>query len=103
MDNEPKDEKVQVTWDNLNDIRQKFGLALPFNIWNYKKGRVISFFNASLFNRKTWDIKEWKESDLDLCLQITYIKAHPCIDDILKWHNQEQAIQYLKERGIVYW
>ena len=67
---------------------------------NFKRGRRISFFHFELRNRKTWDIKEWKENQLDIILNIKYEEYTPSINEVLKWHNGEKAIQYLIERGL---
>lgn len=89
-----------LTWDNLNDFYCDFGLYLPFNVWNFNKGRRISFFNFSLFNSNTWDIKEWKTKDLNIMVKFFTKKATVSLSEILKWHNSDKAIQYLKERGL---
>lgn len=87
-------------WDKLTDVYYNLGLILPFNVWNMKKGRVVSFFNAKLFDKRTWDIKEWKES-LSVTLKITYEDyKYVSINDILKYHNHKLAIQYLKQEGM---
>lgn len=54
-------EVIEVTWENLNEVYKQVGLGLNFNIWNFKKGRVVSFFNANPFKKNTWDIAEWKK------------------------------------------
>ena len=51
-DEEPKAETVQVTWDNLSEMYHRFGVWCKFNIWNFKKGRVVSFFTDSFFPKK---------------------------------------------------
>lgn len=95
----PTNEIITLTWDNLTEMYQKYGLAVGFNVWNFRRGRRISFFNAELFNRKTRDIKEWKE-ELDVILEIRYEENHPSISRIMNWIDGEKAIQYLVERGL---
>jgi len=90
-----------LTWDNLNDFYYDFGFYLPFNIWNLNKGkRIISFFNFSFFDSNTWDIKEWKTKDLNIVIKFSTKKATVSLSEILKWHDSDKAIQYLKERGL---
>jgi hypothetical protein len=89
-----------LTWDNLDNFYHDFGFHLPFNIWNFDKGRVISFFNSSLFDSNTWDIKEWKTKDLNIVIKFSTKKATVSLAEILKWHDSDKAIQYLKERGL---
>ena len=91
---------LNLTWDNLGDFYCDFGFFLPFNIWNSNKGRRISFFNFSLFNSNTWDIKEWKTKDLNIVVKFSTKKATVSLVEILRWHNSDKAIQYLKERGL---
>lgn len=90
----------ELTWDNLNDYYRENGLALPFNVWYFKKGRLVSFFNGSLFNKNKRDIKEWK-TPLNITVKHEYKqRLGVSIDYVLKWHNPEKAIQYLNERGL---
>lgn len=41
----PKEEDIQITWDNLEEMYHKYSLCFKFNIWNFKRGRRISFFH----------------------------------------------------------
>lgn len=100
-ESEVKDEIIQVNWDNLSEIYHKYGLSLPFNIWNFKRGRLVSFFEGNPFKKDFRDIKEWK-TKLDITLIIEYIDISnsKSIDEVLKWHNAEKAIQFLNERNL---
>ena len=93
----PKAQTTILTWDNLEENYRKNGLLYKFNIWNCKKGRRVSFFLDSLVYEK--DVKEWKE-ELNIRIETTYKEFSPCIDDVLKWHDIENAIAYLNERGL---
>ena len=86
----PINKTIQISWENLEEIYHNFGLVLAFNIWNSKRGRHISFFHFKLRNKKTWDIKEWKENQLDIILNIRYEEYTPPINEVLKWHNGEK-------------
>lgn len=99
-ENAPINKTIQISWKNLEEIYHDYGPCLAFNIWNFKRGRCISFFHSELRNRKTWDIKEWKENQLDIILNIKYEEYTPSINEVLKWHDGEKAIQYLIERGL---
>lgn len=104
LEEEPKNKIEKVSWENLEEQYAKYGINLSFNVWNLKKGRVVSFFINKMtpFFLKEWekDIKEWKEP-LDITIEIVY-KKDTCvtIEEVLKWHDIEKAIQYLKERGL---
>lgn len=100
-ESEAKDEFVFINWDNLSEMYCKYSLLLPFGIWNFKKGRIISFFSGNPFKKDFRDIKEWK-TKLDITLKIEYrdISKSMSIDDVLKWHEAEKAIQYLNERNL---
>ena len=100
-ENSVKDETIQINWDNLSEVYHKYGLSLPFNIWNFKKGRLVSFFEGNPFKKNYRDIKEWK-TDLNITLEIEYIDISnsKSIEEILKWRNAEKAIQYLNERNL---
>ena len=90
---------TNLDWENLDFVYPTCGLMLPFNIWNTKKGRIVSFFNCSLFDRNTWDIKEWK-TPLNITIKSSTRKRNMSIAEVLKWHDADKAIQYLKEKGL---
>ena len=96
-----KNETIQMNWDNLSEIRRKYSLSLPFTIYNFKRGRLISFFVGNPFKKDFRDIKEWK-TKLDITLEIEYIDISnsKSIEEVLKWHNAEKAIQFLNERNL---
>ena len=85
---------IPITWENLNTIYNEYGLSCAFNIWNCRKGRKIEFFS--------WRsaIKEWKTTDSNLELRISYTPYNASIEEILKYHDGNKAIQYLVERGL---
>ena len=100
VDEEPKAETTVLTWENLEEYYRENGLFCKFNIWNFKKGRKVSFFIDSFFLKKDErDVKEWKE-ELNISIKTTYREYNPCIADVLKWHDAEKAIAYLNERGL---
>lgn len=94
--------EVEFTWDNLTELYQKYAMVLPFNIWHFKKGRAVCLFDPSFFDKKTWDIKEWKEKNLDikLSVEIEKSKFSYSISDIMKDFPSDIAIKYLVERGL---
>lgn len=100
-ESEVKNELVFINWDNLSEMYCKYSFLLPFGIWNFKKGRIISFFSGNPFKKDFRDIKEWK-TKLDIMVKIEYtdISKSMSIDDILKWSDAEKAIQYLNERNL---
>lgn len=100
-ESEVKDDLVFINWDNLSEMYRKYGLSVPFNIWNFKKGRLVSFFDGNPFRKDFRDVKEWK-AKLDIMIKIEYtdVSNSMSIDDVLKWHDAEKAIQYLNERNL---
>lgn len=99
-DDIPENKTDELTWDNLNEYHYHNGLAYSFNVWNRKKGRLVSFWNGSFFNKDTRDIKEWK-SPLNITVKHKYTeKLGVSIDYVLKWYDADKAIQYLNERGL---
>lgn len=85
---------IPITWENLDEINNKYGLSCAFNIWNCHKGRKIEFFS--------WRsaIKEWKTANFNLELRISYTPYNAPIEDIMKYWEGDKAIQYLVERGL---
>ena len=100
-ESETKNDLVFINWDNLSEMYHKYNLSLPFNIWNFKKGRLVSFFVDNPFKKNFRDVKEWK-TKLDITVKIEYtdISNSMSIEDVLKWHDAEKAIQYLNERNL---
>ncbi len=90
----PEAKTIDISWDNLDEIYRHHGCALPFNIWNLRKGRLISFFI------RRPDIKEWKIPKLNITFEAKWDKINPSINDVLNWPDGEQAIQYLVSRGL---
>ena len=100
-ESETKNDLVFINWDNLSEMYHKYSLSLPFNIWNFKRGRLVSFFVDNPFKKNFRDVKEWK-TKLDIMVKIEYtdISNSISIDEVLKWHDAEKAIQYLNERNL---
>ena len=100
-ESEIKNDLVFINWDNLSEMYHKYNLSLPFNIWNFKRGRLVSFFVDNPFKKGFRDVKEWK-TKLDIMVKIEYtdVSNSMSIEDVLKWHDAEKAIQYLNERNL---
>ena len=96
-----KDETIQINWDNLSEVRRKYSLSLPFTVYNFRRGRLVSFLVGNPFKKDFRDIKEWK-TKLNIKLKIEYIDISNSmsIEEVLKWHDAEKAIQYLNERNL---
>ena len=93
----PAKEKFILTWENLSEMYNKLNLLCDFNIWNFKKGRIVSFFGHRLFDKNTWDIKEWKEG-LNVEVKVYYLERNATAED-LKHFDAVQVKKYLDERG----
>ena len=94
-----QNKNIKITWENLDKVYSKWGLILPFNYFQSKKGRRISFFNGSLFNRNNWDIKEWKQKKLDIVLKIQYEKEKITLRE-LQNYDIELVNQFLKDKKL---
>lgn len=96
---EPENHVDVITWDNLSEYYKAHAFNMPFSLWNFKKGRLISFYDRPICNKKLRDLKEWKD-ELYITAHYEYIEINPSIQYILNWHNGSAAIQYLCERGL---
>lgn len=89
--------RVKVTWDNLAELWEQIGsLGCGFTIWNFKRGRLVSFDT-------TWpwqEPKEWKGKELDIEVKAEWVERDVSIQEVMEWHDSGKAIQYLKERGL---
>ena len=100
-ENEIEEKEIKLTWSNLLEVYYKYGLMLPFTVWNFKKGRIIDFFEKPLKNRS---IKERKTKDIPIIITERYKEIDQStvsLDWILKYLNNQPAAQYLKERGLI--
>lgn len=93
-DEMPKEETFILTWDNLNEMYRKLNLACNFNIWRFKKGRRVSFFNMNLFNKNTWDIKEWKD-ELNIEIKVYHNERKATLEN-LKHFDAIKVKKYLE-------
>ena len=93
----PAKEKFVLTWENLSEMYNKLDLLCVFNVWNFKKGRRVSFLGYRLFDKNTWDIKEWKE-ELNVEVKVYYLERNATVED-LKYFDAVQVKKYLDERG----
>ena len=93
----PAEEKFTLTWENLSEMYNKLDLLCNFNVWNFKKGRRVSFLGCKLFDKNTWDIKEWKE-ELNVEVKVYYFERNATVED-LKHFDAVQVKKYLDERG----
>ncbi len=91
--------RVRFTWENLTELYKQIGSHCYFNVWNFKRGRIVSFFNECFGNYQS-DRKEWKHKELDIEVKCEWREYSPSIKKILEWPNGEKAIQYLRERGL---
>lgn len=99
-ENEIKEKTIPITWENLKEVYYDYGLNLPFNYWNFKHGRIISFFEGAFRDKNRRDIHERKTPVLDMKLVITYKVCHCSLKDIINYWDSEKAIQYLRERNL---
>lgn len=95
---------IPITWDNVNEIYEKYRKYVAFEIINRKKGKIISFPYRQdymfLVPKYFKPIKEWEKQELQLTLSITYEQFEPSIREISQYCDGGKAIQYLVERGL---
>lgn len=99
-ENEIKEKTIPITWENLKEVYYNYGTNFPFNYWNFKRGRIISFFKGGFRDKNRRDIHERKTPVLDMKLVITYKVCHCSLNDIINYWDSEKAIQYLRERNL---
>lgn len=99
-ENEIKEKTIPITWENLKEVYYNYGTNFPFNYWNFKRGRIISFFKGAFRDKNRRDIHERKTPVLDMKLVITYKVCHCSLNDIINYWDSEKAIQYLRERNL---
>lgn len=89
---------IELTWDNLEEYYSKYS-GWRFNIYYPKRGRVVSFGEFGIIHKEWRDIHE-RKSPLNITVECYSVKLTKSIDEIMKWPNAEEAIQYLMERGL---
>ena len=95
-----KDFSVVATWKNIAELYYNHALSSCFHLFNFKRGKYLSFDDFNLFKRHTWDIAEWRHPEMKIELKFHYEEIHPSIKEVLHYHNGEKAMQYLLERGM---
>lgn len=94
-----QEKEIKITWENLDKVYYKWGLVLPFNYYQFKKGRLISFFGGSYFDKNNRDIKEWKQKELDIVLKIQYEKVKITLRE-LQNYDVKLVNQFLKDKNL---
>ena len=90
----PSNEEISGSdFNSLWDLYEKYNLLLPFSAWNFKKGRLLSFYDSLR------DIKEWKNNCKPWKFVINSEETTISMNRLMQF-NSEDVIQYLKERGI---
>lgn len=97
---EAKDYSVIATWENITEFYHDYAPASCFQLYNFKRGKYLSFNDFNLFKRYTWDIAQWRHPEMKIELKFHYKEIHPSINEILRYHNGEKTMQYLLERGM---
>lgn len=97
LEEEPKEEILYFSWDNLSEFFNKCGHAFPATINRSKKGLYLNFYNYGLFGKK---IKQWENPNPNIKVIITYEKFFPSIQLVLDWNDGIKAIAYLNEKGL---
>lgn len=89
--------KEDITWENLDEYFRKG--RLPFSsYYNRKKGKIFSYGDRFV-DSDYFSAKEWEES-LNIQIEYDFLPVNPSIEEIMKYPDGEQAIQYLVERGL---
>lgn len=86
-------ELIKITWDNVEEIYQKYYYCLPFEIWKIKKGIKLLFYD-DIIPKCSWK----KLYKLNISLLITTEIDTPSLKELLEYNNSDKAIQYITER-----
>lgn len=93
-DKEVENKIIQVTWSNLLEVMQDYGVSMGINVYTTRKGLKIATFNA-------WKtIKQWKKPELNMKLYVTYKQDNSATIADLKYKKVDKVIQYFTERGV---
>lgn len=83
-----------INWNNIKIFYETNSFRLDFWIKETKKGLKIGD------NHYSWNIKQWKEPNLNMYAKTYYKEVKVSINEILRYNDNEKAIQYLIERGM---
>lgn len=102
-DNEPKVKNDIINWDNVIDNKNKikdFYTSVRIEKYSNYKTLILIDYSKSIFAPAVLKIKE-KNSPLEIKIETSYrLSKVTSLETIIKWPNIDQAIQYLKERGL---
>lgn len=88
-----EEEHSGTDFDGLWDLTYGWAMMVPFNAWEFKKGKKFLQHPDWLFKKITpKNCRPWK-------LTITSQERTISMEELMK-HSADQCIQYLKERGM---
>lgn len=100
-ENPPENVTYHINWDTLGDrscIKELIGV--PNRVSRFCGKKVIITDDTTSFLCPTiYKFKEGRD-ELNIKIEMIWKQYIPTINEILKWHNGDQAIQYLKDRGL---
>lgn len=91
---EPREEEYSGTdFEGLWDLTSQWSALIPFNMWEFKKGKRFLQYYDWLFKKVTpKNCKRWE-------FIITSQKTTITMNELMNY-DSETAIKYLKERGM---
>lgn len=97
----PENTTYSITWDNLEAGPHIEKCDIPYIISKIFGKRKVIFkdYSESLLCPKVLKFREGKD-DLKIEIRIRWNQVNPSLNQILKWPFGDQAIQYLKDRGL---
>lgn len=95
---EIKNQSTAITWENVEEKFSKNSFEMCFYLMFSRKGKIIYYNDGKHFmDRK---IKEWKTPNLNIQFTTEYKEQKISMHELMKYHNADVAIQYMKERGL---
>ena len=86
----------QLSWTDLDEFYEEYGLVCPFGFYKTSKGRKIEFYYKIIDGV----VKEWKTNTPEISVAFIYDEKKYSINDILNYTDSSIAIRYLVEQGL---
>lgn len=99
-ENPPENVTYHINWDTLGDgLYIKELIGVPNRISRFCGKKVIITDDTSLFCPTIYKFKEGKD-ELNIRIEKIWKQYSPSMGELFKWYDGDQAIHYLKDRGL---
>lgn len=103
-ENPPENITYDINWDTLDTgpYSKMIVVDCPYKVlrlFGKRKVIAVDYSTGSIFCPHKYKFKEGRDK-LNIKIKMVWKQYIPSMDELFKWHNGDQVIQYLKDRGL---